>query len=49
MLGIWLVTALKNYGDKKSDEIPTDLDAINLIEIGPGTGTMMCDMLRTIK
>lgn len=22
---------------------------MNLIEIGPGTGTMMCDVLRTLK
>ena len=46
MLGIWLLTALKNYGDKEKDELPADLHTMNLVEIGPGTGAMMIDMLR---
>ena len=46
MLGIWLLTALKNYGDKANDQLPTDLHSINLVEIGPGTGAMMVDILR---
>jgi len=29
--------------------VPEALDSINLVEIGPGTGMMMCDVLRTIR
>lgn len=34
----------------KADEIvPEALKTINLVEIGPGTGIMMCDILRTLN
>lgn len=62
MIGIWFVTALKNYNPKTKDIekisgqtennydlMPKDLKSINLVEIGPGTGIMMCDVLRTLK
>lgn len=29
--------------------MPENLQSINLVEIGPGTGQMMSDILRTIK
>ena len=36
--------------ESKSDNIvPGSLESINLVEIGPGTGQMMCDILRTLK
>lgn len=59
MIGVWLMTALKNYEEdtpsskktKKKDEsiVPDSLETVNLVEIGPGTGQMMCDVLRTLK
>lgn len=85
MIGVWLMTAFKNYdglkigkgatgitaghaeiglemvqdqgdqpknGEKKKAKprlVPEHLQSINLIEVGPGTGLMMCDILRTIK
>jgi SAM-dependent MidA family methyltransferase len=29
--------------------VPEAISTINLVEIGPGTGIMMCDILRTLK
>ena len=53
MVGIWLLTALRNYGEAHADDasspVPEALQSINLVEIGPGTGLMMCDMLRVSK
>ena len=49
MLAIWLITALKNYGNTEEYTVPKELQSINLVEIGPGTGTMMSDILRTMK
>ena len=31
------------------DIVPKQLKTINLVEIGPGTGIMMCDILRTLN
>lgn len=57
MVGVWLMTALKNYEEVSTTEAKKDVSAvstkdlqtINLVEIGPGTGQMMCDILRTLK
>jgi SAM-dependent MidA family methyltransferase len=58
MIGVWLMTAFKNYdvqGDKSKKNIqtkqvvPSNLKTVNLVEIGPGTGTMMCDILRSLN
>jgi ubiquinone/menaquinone biosynthesis C-methylase UbiE len=34
---------------KVQNLVPKGLESVNLVEIGPGTGMMMCDILRTIK
>ena len=64
MLGIWLLTAFKNYErfgkqENYKNEVPQEpastqavpkwLKTANLVEIGPGTGRMMCDVLRTLS
>ena len=57
MIAVWYMTSLKNYEDKnqvksKKDKeriVPKNLKTINIVEIGPGTGIMMCDMLRTLN
>ena len=57
MIGVWLMTALKNYetdpsklkNQQTSNIVPENLQSVNLVEIGPGTGQMMSDVLRTIK
>lgn len=43
-LGIWMVAALQNnYGG-----LATPKERFNIVEIGPGSGTMMSDILRTL-
>lgn len=59
MIGTWITKALENYkqeelGQVKTNKqspsmVPGDLESINLVEVGPGTGQMMCDILRTLK
>ena len=48
MLAIWLLTALRNYKskDEENEVIPKGLNTINIVEMGPGSGIMMADMLR---
>ena len=38
ILGVWICTALNKYKNLKQ---------INLVEIGPGRGAMMSDIIRT--
>jgi hypothetical protein len=46
---------IPNFKSKDKDQdqdqqvVPKALQTINLVEIGPGTGTMMCDILRTLN
>eukprot|EP00347_Sterkiella_histriomuscorum_P000709 403374808 len=57
MVGLWLMTALKNYQEgPESPEIQSveqvqvrELNSINIIEIGPGSGIMMSDIIRTLS
>ncbi len=49
MIAVWLMTALKNYNAKEEKSLLGDLQSINLVEIGPGTGIMMTDILNTLK
>ena len=50
MVGIWLLTSFRNYDSAHKEDagspVPEALQSINLVEIGPGTGIMMSDMLR---
>lgn len=51
MIGLWLMTALRNYHpeDSKNKEGLPDFNTLNIIEIGPGSGIMMSDILRVIN
>ncbi|CDW71486.1 UNKNOWN [Stylonychia lemnae] len=57
MIGLWLMTAIKNYQEgPDSQEIQSvdimqqkELQTINIIEIGPGSGIMMSDIIRTMS
>jgi len=51
MMGVWLMMALNKYQIDGEEEtvIPKQLKTINLVEIGPGTGLMMSDILRTLN
>jgi len=40
IMGVWFVTALEKY---------KNVDKINLVEIGPGKGTMMSDIIRSLN
>ena len=40
---------IPNFKSKDQEVVPKTLQTINLVEIGPGTGTMMCDILRTLN
>ena len=52
MLGIWLLTAIRNNYTplemQEAAELPPlgNLNTLNLVEIGPGSGLMMSDILR---
>jgi SAM-dependent MidA family methyltransferase len=51
MMGIWLMTAIRNNYlkvDEATGEAPeqSELNSINLVEIGPGSGIMMSDIIR---
>jgi SAM-dependent MidA family methyltransferase len=47
MIGLWLLTGLRNYNKEEElkNEMPI-LNSLNLVEIGPGSGIMMSDILR---
>lgn len=49
MIGLWLMTGLRNYikEEENKNEFPL-LNSLNLVEIGPGSGIMMSDILRVI-
>ena len=49
MIAVWIMTALKNYNPKDKKSLLGDLQTINLVEIGPGTGIMMTDIFNTLK
>ena len=53
MVGIWIMTAMKNYnqGGVKGIEHGQELElkTLNLVEIGPGSGIMMSDIIRVNK
>jgi len=49
MIAVWVMTALKNYNAKDEKSLLGDLQSINLVEIGPGTGIMMTDILNRLK
>ena len=40
VIAIWYITALEKY---------TNLKHANFVEVGPGKGTLMCDMVRTFS
>lgn len=51
MIGIWLMTALRNYqpNEEAKDDVAnlsSTLGSINIVEIGPGSGIMMSDIIR---
>jgi len=54
MLGIWFMTAIRNNYTppdlQESTDLPPlgNLNTMNLVEIGPGSGIMMSDILRVI-
>ena len=40
----------RGSGNKKKPKLfPDHLHTVNLVELGPGSGIMMCDVLRTLK
>ena len=39
----------KSLKEKAPKIVPEHLQSINIVEVGPGTGVMMCDILRTLK
>ena len=43
MLGIWVQTAIEKLGGMEG------VEQLNLVEVGPGSGIMMTDMLRTLQ
>jgi len=55
MLGIWLLAAIRNNYTpadlQDSPDLPPlgALNTLNLVEIGPGSGLMMSDILRVIN
>lgn len=49
MLGIWIMTAIRNNYmkvDDTSGEASGEVSSVNLVEIGPGSGLMMSDIIR---
>ncbi|TNV80554.1 hypothetical protein FGO68_gene2308 [Halteria grandinella] len=51
MLGIWIMTAIRNNYmkvDDTSGEASGEVSSVNLVEIGPGSGLMMSDIIRTL-
>lgn len=50
MLGIWLMTAVRNnylkIDDASEKSSEATLNNVNLVEIGPGSGLMMSDIIR---
>lgn len=50
MIGLWLMTALRNYqsAEELQNESYPKLNSLNIVEIGPGSGIMMSDILRVI-
>lgn len=50
MLGIWLMTAVRNnylkIDDASEKSSEATLNSVNLVEIGPGSGLMMSDIIR---
>ena len=50
MIGIWFITALRNYQstEEMMNEQYPKLNTLNIVEIGPGSGIMMSDILRVI-
>jgi len=49
MLGIWIMTAIRNNYMKVDDttgEPSGEVSSVNLVEIGPGSGLMMSDIIR---
>lgn len=47
MIGIWFLTALRNFQlDENNKDSYPELNSLNIVEIGPGSGIMMSDILR---
>lgn len=50
MIGLWLMTAVRNYATPEEIEQNSPLmqrfNTFNIVEIGPGSGIMMSDVLR---
>lgn len=55
MLGLWIMSAIRNNytpeAERDSPELPPlgRLNTVNLVELGPGSGLMMSDILRVIS
>jgi SAM-dependent MidA family methyltransferase len=55
MLGLWIMSAIRNNytpeAERDSSKLPPlgRLNTVNLVELGPGSGLMMSDILRVIS
>ena len=48
-LGIWMIAAMQNnYGGLGTPGVNNTQSGFTIVEVGPGSGLMMADMLRTV-